>query len=422
MANHESVAALPVGSAANKQLLRDLLDRRMAYVVSAASEVPSLVAVDPASGAAIVVITCLGRNFLYDSTDTTTAHDGTTCLVSVEGRRYKLASGTDVFAYSVLDRDLATPPGSPTINVSRYLIAAGATGAWAGHSNEVTVFTARGWEFITFGNGRLLYVEDEDVYVHKNAGGSWVAGFGAQSLSAGSILPSMMLGGAVRVRFDVENQTTNTPPAVTNGNSYIIGSSPTGAWSGHAAKIAHGENSAWVIYTPAEGWRVWDKATDQDYIYTGSAWVSAAGRWRMTLRRLIASTTWSKPARLIGIKLTVIGAGSSSSVNGGTTSFGAHASATGGTAGGAAGVGSNGDTGWNLTGETSTQGARAPLAAAPKDGKGSSDGGQAGGAAMKYILAATLGATEAVTIGAHGTGGTGDAGDGAVYIEEYTEI
>lgn len=419
--NHESVAALPAAANANHTLIRDLLVRRLAYVVSAASEVLDLVAVDPASGAAIIVIICLGRNYLYDSTDTTTAHDGVSTLVSLEGRRYKLSTGVDVLAYSVLDRDLATPPGSPTIG-NRYLIAAGATGAWSGHSNEVAIFTSRGWEFVNLGTGRLILIEDEDAYAHKNAGGSWVVGFGAQSLSAGSILPSMMLGGAARVRFLVENQTTNTPPAVVNGNAYIIGSSPTGAWSGHAAKIAHGEGGVWVIYAPAAGWRAYDKAIGKDYVYNGSAWVTAAGNWTSVLRRYTANDTWSKPARLIGIKVWLCGGGAGSAGNGGTTSFGAHLSATGGVFNGgqAGGTGSGGD--WNMPGETynAVTQSHSGLGLDFTRGRGEPGNGGGGGASVKYIAAAALGSSEAVTIGAAGTTPTfGTAG--VVLVEEFIE-
>ncbi|WP_428542845.1 DUF2793 domain-containing protein [Profundibacter sp.] len=45
---------------------------------------------------------------------------------------------------SVLDRDLASPPGSPTEG-DRYLVAAGATGAWAGWDGDLVLFSGGAW-------------------------------------------------------------------------------------------------------------------------------------------------------------------------------------------------------------------------------------------------------------------------------------
>lgn len=274
--NHEAVAALPNASAADKTLLRNLVTKRLAYVLADADDPTNLVAVDPDTGAAIIDIIYLGRVFHYDATDTTTPHDGTTCIVTSDGRRYKLASGTEVVAYSVLDRDLAAPPISPSIG-DAYLVAAGATGAWAGHSYEVAVYTIRSWEFLNFGIGRLIYVEDIDSYFHKDSGGNWLAGFGAQTLSSNSVPLSAAIN--FGKQLIVENQTTTAPPvSPTVGTAYIIGPSATGAWAGHDAKIAICEVAgSFTIYTPGNGWEAYDKARGNSFHFDGSAWISSAG-------------------------------------------------------------------------------------------------------------------------------------------------
>lgn len=288
--NHAAVAALPISGDADKTLLRNAITARMPFVLADADDVTDLVAVDPDTAAAIIDILFLGRLFHYDATDTTTANDGITCLVTSDGRRYKLSDGSDVFAYSVLDNAIVTPPGSPTIG-DAYLIASGATGAWAGKANYIGTYTRRGWEFINFGIGRFIYVEDTDTYYHKDSGGAWVAGFGNATFNANSIPLSAAIN--FGKRLIVENQTTNAPPGTpTIGDAYIIGSSPTGSWAGHATKIAICEDgSTFTIYTPTNGWSAYDKTRNNNFTFNGSAWISAAGIFADTKTATVVTTS-----------------------------------------------------------------------------------------------------------------------------------
>lgn len=271
--NHAAVAAIPTVGNTDKVLLRNLLTARMAYVLADAEDSRNLVAVDPATAAVIVDLVFLGRDFHYDPTDTTTAHDGTSCLVSSDGLRYKLAQGTDVFAYAVLDNTIAAPPGSPTIG-DAYLVAAAATGAWSGKSDFIAVFTKRGWEFINFGIGRFIYVESIETYYHKDSSGDWVVGLGNQIFAAKSVPLSAAINFGARVI--VENQTTTAPPgSPTVGTAYVIGPSATGAWAGNDGKLAICEIAgSFVIYTPVAGWLVYDKVQQIDFKFDGSAWVT----------------------------------------------------------------------------------------------------------------------------------------------------
>ncbi|MGJ5203647.1 DUF2793 domain-containing protein [Bradyrhizobium sp. HKCCYLR20261] len=273
--NHAAVAALPTSGDTNKGALRNLLVARMAYVLADVEDSRDLVAVDPSTGATIIDLVLFGRYFHLDATDTTTAHDGTSCLVSSDGLRYKLAAGTDVFAYSVLDNTLSAPPGSPTRG-DAYLVAAGASGAWAGKSNQITVYTRRGWEFINFGIGRFIYVRSIDTYYHKNAGGSWVVGLGNQTFAANSV----PLSAAINFgrRMIVENQTTTVPPASPSvGTAYIIAPSATGAWAGADGKLAICEIAGtFTLYTPGPGWLAFDKAQGVEFRFDGTSWVSTS--------------------------------------------------------------------------------------------------------------------------------------------------
>lgn len=70
---------------------------------------------------------------------------------------------------SVLDKDLTAPPGSPATG-DRYIIAAGATGAWATHDGEITEWNGTAWEFIDPNEGYATRVEDENrIYIHDGA-------------------------------------------------------------------------------------------------------------------------------------------------------------------------------------------------------------------------------------------------------------
>ncbi|WP_315833887.1 hypothetical protein [Bradyrhizobium prioriisuperbiae] len=89
--NHDAVAAWPVGGQSVKELQRKLVVQRYAYAITSASEASNLIAVDPADGT-IPLYLLLESNLLqFDPLDTTSADDGVTCLVSFDGKRYKLA-------------------------------------------------------------------------------------------------------------------------------------------------------------------------------------------------------------------------------------------------------------------------------------------------------------------------------------------
>jgi len=62
----------------------------------------------------------------------------------------------------VVDKDLTAPPGSPA-NGSMYIVAAGATGDWAGQAGKLAYWlaTVSAWSFITPADGWSLWVADE---------------------------------------------------------------------------------------------------------------------------------------------------------------------------------------------------------------------------------------------------------------------
>lgn len=75
--------------------------------------------------------------------------------------------------FIVKDKDLATPPGSPS-DGDAYIVAATATGAWAGKEKKIAFRMSTTWLFITPINGTLAYAQDESArYIYN--GTSWVA-------------------------------------------------------------------------------------------------------------------------------------------------------------------------------------------------------------------------------------------------------
>ncbi len=79
---------------------------------------------------------------------------------------------------NIEDRDATSPPGS-CADGDCYLVKATATGAWAGHDDEMAIAVganaASGWYFVPVAEeGVGLFVRDENLRIHHN-GSAWVA-------------------------------------------------------------------------------------------------------------------------------------------------------------------------------------------------------------------------------------------------------
>jgi hypothetical protein len=75
---------------------------------------------------------------------------------------------------SVLDRDLASPPGSPSEG-ERYLIASPASGSWSGRDAKIAAWQDGAWSYYTPREGWFIWVADEDLFLVFN-GASWTGG------------------------------------------------------------------------------------------------------------------------------------------------------------------------------------------------------------------------------------------------------
>ncbi len=89
------------------------------------------------------------------------------------------------FQDSVKDKDLATPPTTPTTG-DRYIVAASPTGAWVGYANNIAQWSGSAWTFYAPSEGWTCWVDDEDKTYTFN-GTSWARSGGAlQTITAGN--------------------------------------------------------------------------------------------------------------------------------------------------------------------------------------------------------------------------------------------
>lgn len=259
-------------TAKNAVTLRNTTLRRTPYVLRPTDDPTDLIPIF--GGTTIQCLVYFGKMFWYDSTDTTTAHDGVTCIVTSDGKRYKYNDYE--YQLSVKAYNLNTPPGSPSLG-DAYITGPAPTGAWASQAEKIATYTLRGWVFANLKVGQLYYVADGSLtWVFLDENGDIIERFDYQD---DTIQDKALIGG--QRRFIVTNTTTNAPPGSPGLGAYwIVGSSPTGAWSGHAGEIATNYGSGWVFITPVEGLEAWDVASGQNLIYrTGTGWTGSSGSW-----------------------------------------------------------------------------------------------------------------------------------------------
>lgn len=70
----------------------------------------------------------------------------------------------------------------------------------------------------------------------------------------------------------IDRDLATPPGSPSAGDAYIVAASPTGAWTGHAGKLARWSGSAWEFYTPKAGWRAFVQDEAVSLTYVGGAW------------------------------------------------------------------------------------------------------------------------------------------------------
>ncbi|PRX28668.1 Protein of unknown function [Meinhardsimonia xiamenensis] len=118
---------------------------------------------------------------------------------------------------SVKDRDLSAPPASPAEG-DRYIVAAGASGAWAGWDGDVAMFSGGAWLRLHAREGWRVWVEDEAALIVRS-GGAWItleAALGLVTRSTDVTLALSPNGAATRLTVAEETLTNLAGPTVTS--------------------------------------------------------------------------------------------------------------------------------------------------------------------------------------------------------------
>ena len=103
-------------------------------------------------------------------------------------------------------------------------------------------------------------------------------------LAASQSQPHVTVNSALRrldglVQLSVISMATNTPPgAPSEGDRYIVGTSPTGAWAGRSKDVTIYIGGAWVFLNPADGWLAFNQDDGFFYYYEAisASWSSLA--------------------------------------------------------------------------------------------------------------------------------------------------
>lgn len=79
--------------------------------------------------------------------------------------------------------------------------------------------------------------------------------------------------GRFAYHLSVKDRNLSSPPgSPANGDTYIVGPSPTGAWAGQAGKVAVWSGTAWVFGTPRIGWVAYIEDEEVLSAYKNAGW------------------------------------------------------------------------------------------------------------------------------------------------------
>lgn len=226
----------------------------------------------------------------------------------------------------------------------------------------------------------------------------------------------------------------SAPPVSPNpGARYIVGSSPSGAWSSFAQHDIAEANGlgGWFRYTPTAdlGWIAYVQDEDVFYSFRGSAWSAGTNKIPTVQRFTSGSGTWTAPDGVNYIRVRMVGGGgggSAATTNAGSagssSSFGSWTAIAGGGTTGITTAGNGGTGGTNGTGTLvirvdGQNGSTTPSGICSGFGGNTYFGG--GGVLLASSTAGTAGKANTGGGGSAGSNGSsaGAGGGGGEYVE-----
>lgn len=119
---------------------------------------------------------------------------------------------------TVKDKDLTAPPGSPA-NGDAYIVGAGATGAWAGHADDVAAWYDNAWFFFPPKAGWVFYVQDESTD-YAYSGSAWAPNApGTITVSDVGFTLTDNADATKQVKFELSGISTGTTRTLTVPNA-----------------------------------------------------------------------------------------------------------------------------------------------------------------------------------------------------------
>lgn len=119
------------------------------------------------------------------------------------------------------------------------------------------------------------------------------------------------------IQANVKSLALSTPPiSPANGDTYIVGAAPSGAWTGQANSVAYWAvdaqdgtsitpniaTGAWEFYAPVEGWQVYDQNTHATWRFNGTIWLMVSA---LKVTQAAATTTTLDPTTASSFRVTV---------------------------------------------------------------------------------------------------------------------
>ncbi len=155
----------------------------------------------------------------------------------------------------VLQDLLTAPPASP-VAAATYGVAAGASGAWAGHDGETAVQQAGSWVFTKQKKGTLAWLESKTTTICYDGTGWW-------DLKT----PQLAL----------QDLLTTPPASPVAGATYAVMAGANGVWTGHDGDTAVQQSGSWVFTRQKKGTLAWLESKTALYSFDGTGWQDVKG-------------------------------------------------------------------------------------------------------------------------------------------------